>query len=899
MTKNQNKTDLKFKFDPKIDYQIEAINSVVDIFEGNRSEGSDIAYIYNTDNEKIVDYKAVKNELSLSNKEILNNLKEVQERNNINQNLDKLKGNNFTVEMETGTGKTYIYLRTILELNKKYGMKKFIIVVPSIAIKEGVLKTLEITKEHFNKLYDNKIYNYYEYDSSNLTKLKQFSHSNNVEIMVMTIQSFRDEDRNVINQYNDKVEGQKPIELVQATNPILILDEPQNMESENSKDALEKLNPLFKLRYSATHKNYYNLVYQLTPVDAYNRGIVKQIEVLSVVEDDDYSNVFIRLKKIENGSRGLKAKLDIYKKLKNGIKRGTATVYNGDSLFDKSNGLEEYKDFIVNEIDMRYNHIKFNNGVKIDKGDVQGLDRKELMKIQIEKTVEEHFRKHHKLKQKGIKVLSLFFIDEVDNYVKKDGFIKKEFIKAYNRLKNSQEEWAKDYKNLDVAKVHTGYFAKKDDGEYYSSDHYMTKNKEAYDIIMKDKERLLSFEEPKQFVFSHSALREGWDNPNVFNICTLNESYSEMRKRQEIGRGVRIPVNQNGERNMGEDHILTVIANESYKNYVAKLQKEYDKDFGDNKDKPKPSNGRRRKTIKFKTKEEIKEPKWNEFKELWDRISKKTYYKISLNKGDFKNQCINLINEISVNEIKFRINRTKIESTESGYDSQVIGSGTQERNQKIIIKNFLKRITNETKLTRKTIIEVLTSVDNLNLLFKNPYEYINEVIKSINNAKQNLLIDGIKYYKSGDNYEMSLFEDLEGYEDNLTSVDNSVYDYVIHDSNAESRFAEKLDKSDQVKMFLKLPNWFKINTPIGNYNPDWGIVLESLDENKELIEKLYLVRETKSGDQDNLRAIEEKKIKYAEKHFDEVLDNYSDSNYKKINILENIFDIEDTLDIKK
>ncbi|MFW5891534.1 MAG: DEAD/DEAH box helicase family protein, partial [bacterium] len=257
----KDKKELKFKFDPNIDYQLDAINSVVDIFEGNKTGASEIAYIYNSDSEKLIDVKSVKNILNLEDDEILENLDNVQEKNNINQDLEELDGKNFTIEMETGTGKTYIYLRTILELNEKYDMKKFIIVVPSVAIREGVIKTLEITKEHFNKLYDNKIYKYYEYDSNNLNLLKQFSYSNDIEIMVMTIQSFRDEDRNVINNYNDKIDAETPMEIVRTANPILILDEPQNMEKETSKEALKRLNPLFKLRYSATHKNYYNLVY--------------------------------------------------------------------------------------------------------------------------------------------------------------------------------------------------------------------------------------------------------------------------------------------------------------------------------------------------------------------------------------------------------------------------------------------------------------------------------------------------------------------------------------------------------------------------------------------------------------------------------------------------------------
>ncbi|MCF8002470.1 MAG: DEAD/DEAH box helicase family protein [Halanaerobiales bacterium] len=890
---------MKFKFNPNIDYQNQAIDSVIQLFDGNRTEESNIAYDRYLEEGKLINVRAVPNKLNLSDDELLDNLKKVQNENEIEQDIEKIENMDFTIEMETGTGKTYVYFRTILELHKKYGMKKFIIVVPSVAIREGVMKTYEITKEHFQKLYDQVIYDCYEYDSSNLNLLKQFANSSNIKIMVMTIDSFN-KDENIINRYNDRTEGQKPIELVKATNPILILDEPQNMESEISKEALASLNPLFKLRYSATHRNYYNLIYRLTPVDAYNKNLVKKIEVLSVVEDDDYSNVYVKVKDFDRSSRGIKAKLEIYKKLKSGIKRGNATVYQGDDLLDKSNGLEEYRGFKVSEIDLRYDHIKFENGITLEKSEVQGLDKKNLMKIQIEKTVEEHFRKQYRLRDKDIKVLSLFFIDKVDNYVKEDGFIKKTFKKAYNRLKDSPNEWAKPYKDLESDKVHSGYFAKKDDGDYYddNSTSYMKQNREAYDLIMKDKEKLLSFEEPTQFIFSHSALREGWDNPNVFNICTLNESYSKIRKRQEIGRGVRIPVDQEGERRFDNENILTVVANESYKDYVAKLQTQYKDDFTDEIEEIDIGDRRKRKSVKFKE-DKVCFGDWEEFKELWDRISSKTQYKINLNSDKLKESCIEKINQLDIDDIKVRIDRAEVKFKQgTRLDSEIIGSGSEKLDKKFVIKNFLKKIDQETELTKTTIIAILNGVNNLDLLFKDPYKYVSSIIKIINRTKENLLVNGIKYFQIDDKYEMSLFEDLEGYEDNLVEVDKSIYEYVIFDSESEKRFAEKLDKDPRVNLFVKLPNWFKVNTPIGGYNPDWAIVIDDVDEYGETQRRLYLVRETKhtSGNLENIRESEKKKIICAREHFNEIFKNYDNSNYEAIDLPKEISDLKHVIE---
>ncbi|MFW6015352.1 MAG: DEAD/DEAH box helicase family protein [bacterium] len=888
---------MEFKFDPEIEYQKDAIKSIVDIFAGSSPTVSNQKYNYDT-KHTLISLKTVSNKLIIDKERLLENIKKVQKRNEIQDVTTQLESMDFSVEMETGTGKTYIYLRTILELYLEYKMKKFIIVVPSVAIREGVLKTLKITEDHFKKIkeYSNIKYNYNEYDSSNLTLLKQFAYNNSVEIMVMTIDSFNKE-INIINRYQDSIGG-KPIELIKRTNPILILDEPQNMESKKQKEALSDLNPLMKLRYSATHRETYNLVYRLSPVEAHKKGLVKKIEVLSVVEEDDYSNVYIEVQKFDRSTRGIKAKLKIYKQQKSGIKRATTTVYDGDDLYKKSNGIQEYKNFVVNYLDLKEEIIKFSNGITLKKGDIQGLNRHQLMEVQIEETIEEHFRKQYKLKEKGIKILSLFFIDKVDNFIKEDGFIRKTFIKAYNKIRNIDEEWASPYKDIKADKVMASYFARKEDGEYYSdrSTSYMKSSKETFDLIMNKKEQLLSFEEPVQFIFSHSALREGWDNPNVFNICTLNESYSEIKKRQEIGRGIRLPVDQKGNRMLDQRYILTVIANESYKDFVAKLQTEYKK----SEDVPETDDKENRKPVpvKLKEKNELSTTKWEDFKRLWERISQKTEYQISINSNMLVEKCIEEINNINIEERKIRLNKVDIDFiSEDNIDDKIIGSGSRGINSNYMIDNFLERIEQKTKLTKKTILSILTKVDNLNLLLNDYYKYIESIIKIINKVKKSFSIIKIEYYKINDKYEMSLFQDLEGYDDNMTKVSNSIYEYVVSDSSeAEKKLAKALDNDPRVKFFLKLPNWFTVPTPIGKYVPDWAIVVENTDLRGEEKDKLYLVRESKSGDMDNLRPSESQKIYYAKKHFKEIFKCYNDANYEDVNIPKtNNFDIKDIL----
>jgi type III restriction enzyme len=503
-------------------------------------------------------FAAIANRLDLDDGALLKNLHAVQTQNDlpadaalqwIEAEIETVDGNkparfaNFSVEMETGTGKTYVYLRTALELFRRYGLRKFIVVVPSVAVREGVLKTLEITEKHLRELYDNLPYRYYAYDSDNLSQVRQFALSDGVEIMVMTIDSFN-KASNVIRQSTDRLQGETPIHLVQATRPILILDEPQNMESELRVNALAALDPLFALRYSATHRNPYNLVYRLTPFEAYRQGLVKRIEVAGVEEKGNENQVFLRLDEILVEKKTFSARLAVHKLMKDGtVKEQVVTIKPGDALEEKANR-PEYAPFVVEEINAGEGYVRLANGIELKKGEARGADKAAIFDAQIRYTLGEHFRKQERLHDAGIKVLSLFFIDRVDNYARADGMIRQLFVKAFDEMKAQFSAW----RDVDAAKIQAAYFAARrtKSGEVIYEDSKTgesEKDKEAYDLIMRDKERLLSFDEPTCFIFSHSALREGWDSPNVFQICTLNQTASEMKKRQEIGRGVRLAVN--------------------------------------------------------------------------------------------------------------------------------------------------------------------------------------------------------------------------------------------------------------------------------------------------------------------------------------------------------------------
>ena len=860
---------MKLKFDPKQDYQLESIQAVTDLFEGQPLNKGDFEFSLIENN---LNYSGVANNLLLQNGKIIENLNKIQYNNKLETSADFTEGRNFSIEMETGTGKTYVYLRTIFELNKVYGWKKFVIVVPSIAIKEGVLKNLEITQEHFQGLYENVSVNFKVYDPKNISYLRTFATSNNIEILVINIDSFA-KDENIINRPNDKLTGEKPIKFIQEVNPIVIIDEPQNMETENRKKAVQNLNPCFTLRYSATHKNLYNLIYSLNPVKAYDLGLVKQIEVDSIITENSYNDSYIKLIKIDNQAKNkLFAELEIDVNEKNGVKRKSVKCFVGDDLYKKSNQRELYKEgYIINEINADFGEIILSNGNFIQIGQSQGSLQDEIVKLQIRKTIEEHLQKERRLKDKGIKVLSLFFIDKVANYrayadkVESKGKLALWFEEIYNELTSKPS-----FQNIipfSVQEIHNGYFSQDKKGLLKDTKGESEADNDTYSLIMRDKEKLLDINNPLRFIFSHSALREGWDNPNVFQICTINETKSTLKKRQEIGRGLRLAVNQNGERVFDRTiNRLTVIANESYEAFAKQLQTEIEEESGISF-KGRIKNKRDRVKVNLKKNIELDQ----NFLDLWDKIKHKTRYKVDFSTEELITNCVLALKEIPIIEkTQITVNKRLIDKiTEEGLQNVELGSNSQELSIEYnSMPDILGYIQSKTELTRSTINKILTNSGRLSEIFNNPQLFLDNVVKIIKRTLNLLMVEGIKYEKITDfEYEMRLFEDkeIESYLENLHKVkhqDKTLYDHIVYDSDVERQFAIDCETREDIEFYIKLPQWFKIKTPIGNYNPDWALVMKNE-------KKLYFVAETKSTlDDFERRESENLKIKCGKKHFE-------------------------------
>lgn len=876
---------MKLTFESNLEYQQDAIKSITDLFEGQPLEDSILEFDLKEKQRSFI--QGISNNLILSKEQILTNLQSVQTNNEIKVS-DKLDGMHFSVEMETGTGKTYVYLRSIYELNKLYGFKKFVIVAPSVAIREGVLKNLEITHEHFQTLYDNVPVNFQVYDSLKPSTLRGFTTNNNIEVLVINIDSFA-KDENVINKPNDKLNGQKPVEFIQATFPIVIVDEPQNMETEKRRTAIENLKALCTLRYSATHKNQYNLTYNLNPVKAYDLGLVKQIEVDSIIEENAYNDAFISVESITATKTKVTAKVTINSNENTGVRKKTITVKVGDDLYKLSNEREIYVDgYIIEEIDAVNQCISISNGNLLYKGDSQGDLTDEVMKFQIRKTIEEHLKKEKRLNKLGIKVLSLFFIDKVANY--------RSYDSAGNPVKGKFAEWFEEiyqeyiskpaFKELDrfsVDETHNGYFSQDKKGTFKDTSGETKADDDTYSLIMKDKEKLLGLDNSLRFIFSHSALREGWDNPNVFQICTLNETKSDIKKRQEIGRGLRLAVDQTGKRTYDQNiNRLTIIANESYDDFAKALQQEIEDDCGVSFT-GRIKNIQTRTAIKYRKGFEA-DPK---FLEIWEKLKKKTTYRVDYNTDELITLTAKAIKDLP--EIK----SPSIRSTKIGITMTTEGVGTNYVGEKIEsyggyswkIPDVLGYIQSKTELTRSTIEAILSKSGRIMDITKNPQLFLDLATQAIKRTLYDLMIDGIKYQKiGGKEYEMTLFEaqELEVYLNDfsfkVSDSSKTIYEeFVPLDSGVESKFAKDCESSEQIKFYFKLPNWFKIPTPIGNYNPDWALIFE--DE-----QKVYFVAETKDTgtaqvDLSKLSGDEQMKIKCGKAHFEE----FDDLEYKVVN----------------
>ena len=576
---------LKFKHQ---DFQTDAVNAVVDLFAGQESAHSTFSVETGAQVQMSgMNEMGFGNGLVIDDNALLENMHTVQKRNNL-PITDDAKTHQFSIEMETGTGKTYVYTKTIFELNRKYGLTKFIIVVPSVPIREGVYKSFEVTKEHFGLQYDNVPYHYFIYNSSKLSHVRQFATANGIEIMIINIDAFRKAE-NIINQAHDKLNGETAMRFIQDTHPVVIIDEPQSVDNtDNAKKAIASLNPLFVLRYSATHREKINLLYRLTPVDAYQMGLVKQISVSSNQVAGGFNQPYVKLLSVSN-EKGFKAKIEIDVKNKEGVvARKTVQVKPGDDLYLVSGERDLYEGYTIAGIDCTpdWEHIEFGNTEEVALGKAIGdIDEDIVKRAQIRRTIEAHLDKELRYTDKGIKVLSLFFIDKVEKYRHEDGtpgIYAKMFEECYLELIAKPKYAAiRESFSSDITKLHNGYFSQDKKGKLKDTKGDTQADDDTYNTIMRDKEWLLSFECPLRFIFSHSALKEGWDNPNVFQVCTLIEQKSTFTCRQKVGRGLRLCVNQDGERVEDKNiNILHVMANESFAEFADTLQREIEEDTG-------------------------------------------------------------------------------------------------------------------------------------------------------------------------------------------------------------------------------------------------------------------------------------------------------------------------------
>jgi type III restriction enzyme len=977
---------MKLQFDANQQYQLDAVASVTDLLDGQPRGAPEFSVIQMGDWGGIFAGQeqtelGVGNQMLVPPDKLLANARAVQERNDIEVAVpaNPLDGwdlfdtaankprvcPHFSIEMETGTGKTYVYLRTIFELNRRYGFSKFIIVVPSVAIREGVLKNIAITSEHFRALYNNVPFEHFVYDAQKANRLRQFAVSNTLQILVINIDAFRknftgtetEQKSNVIYKESDKLSGRQPIEFVQAARPIVIIDEPQSVDStEKAQEAIKALNPLCTLRYSATHRNPYNLVYRLDPVRAFELRLVKQIVVASASQQGGANDAFVRVEKIDY-KNGIKAKLRIHIQTPNGPKEKSFTVTSGTDLYQLSGERASYQNgFEIAEINAEpaNEYIRFNNGKLLRLGEESGGLRDDVWRAQIKHTVKKHLEKELQLRGRGVKVLSLFFIDRVANYRDYDSAgqpVKGKFAEAFEaalaefgkEARYGQLEWLK----LPFDRLHNGYFAADKKGVLKDTRGDTQADDEVYNLIMKDKERLLSEEEPLRFIFSHSALREGWDNPNVFQICTLNETRSAMKKRQEIGRGLRLPVDQNGLRVFDESiNKLFVMANESYEDFAKALQYEYEEDCGvtfgkvpitalarivrvvDGVERPigrdnaevirqllihqkmidtegriqtafdpkKPDfkielpEGQKELApavidllASYQIEQHIRKDKDEgvnrlkkevelspEFAALWERIKPKTTYRVEFQTDTLVRRAVDAIKRMEkIERPKIRVSAGNIDVKRGG----ITTTPTSVAEECVSVDSYpvpdvLAYLQNETELTRSTLVRILKDSGRLTEFFADPQRFMDAVANILKHELHRLLVDGIKYEKIGgagpeSEWEMMLFknEELINYL-NALAVNHSVYEYVVYESEVEREFAKKLDQREDIKLFVKLPGWFEIDTPVGKYNPDWAIV-------KHDGQAMYLVRETK-GTRDflKLRTSEADKLRCGQKHFD-------------------------------
>lgn len=978
---------MKFVFEAELPHQVAAIDAVVDLFAGQEERQSlftiaprqiagELEY-----NEKLLGYA---NRCDLLDDYVLANLHIVQNRHALPASSElavAARGTrdaggdykmDFTVEMETGTGKTYVYLRTIFELNRRYGFTKFVIVVPSVAIREGVKKTIEQTRDHFRQLYDGVPFESFVYNSSDLSRIIDFASSSSIRVMIATVQSLGTATA-VFQQAREQTRDIPGVEWVKSTRPIIIVDEPQSVDANPNgagRQIMRAMEPLATIRYSATHVAKFHPVYRLDAFDAHDRGLVKSIEVDGARIQDADNSPYVKLFEVEvKKGQFPRARVEIAKQMKGGVSRQSVWVADNDMLEEVSGGRGVYAGYRIGIIQkMRGSGsmqlIVPGDGVKtLEAGDSWGdVDAASLSRAMVRQTIEHHFRKELRNRPLGIKTLSLFFVEAVADYRRYDddgnpqpGPLSIIFEEEYAKLAALDE-----YQSLfvdvpaDASRAHDGYFSQDKKGRFteptlnatgeFSNARSREDAERTFDLIMKDKERLLDEAEPLRFLFSHSALREGWDNPNVFQICSLREMASETRRRQSIGRGLRLCVDQNGQRRRDEGlNLLTVVAQESYADFAKGLQTEMEQaldiklgivtadlfagltyplpdggttvvsvhesraifqglaDAGLVDDKgiaqpelrtalaqnavPLPAGlaepaaklvrdmlhrlARKVPVSDARAKGQVKLNlavlEGHDFKALWDRISRKTTYRLDFDDAALVARCAQALAGMPrPGEARVTFELAEMLIGREGVTPEKRSTSNPQRlaAARLDVPDLLGELQNRTELPRKVLADILIQSGRLEDAAVNPSAFVDAVTAIVQAGKRLMMTDGIVYKPLDEWWAQDLFaaeDDVPT--DRLVPVAHAPIDHIVTDSNIEAALAQALDISGAIKVFAKLPSGFKITTPLGTYNPDWAIV-----RRHDGREDVYLVSESK-GDLNTLREAEKAQIACGKAHF--------------------------------
>ena len=1021
------------KFNFKIQqYQSNAVDNIVRVFSG-QSFNDGYKYRMDLGSEKSkqmklnfesddfdssIDVGYKNNSIELSNDDLLYNIKEIQKEFEIkpSKELDTSLGRcSLDVEMETGTGKTYVYTKMMFELNKHYGWSKFIVVVPSIAIREGVKKSMEITEQHFMEQYGKKA-RFFIYNSSNLHKLDEFAQSSGINVMIINSQAFasslkeggKSKDSRIIYSERDEFASRRPIDVIKATNPIIILDEPQKLSGEKTQDALRKnFNALFSVNFSATHRTEHNRVYILDAVDAYNQKLVKKIRVNGLeVKNLLGTDCYLYLEDIVlDPVKPPRARVELEVKRGTGIRRETHLLNHGDSLFSESNELPAYKGLFITDISAE-GSIQLSNGEVVYRDEIiNDVADMNLRRVQIRETILAHLDKEEKLFHMGIKCLSLFFIDEVKKYRLYDedgkeglGEYGKIFEEEYSRILEERSyfydpDYMEYVKSIPVKETHGGYFSIDKNNRAIDS---KEGNPSDYEKIMKHKEILLSFDEPIRFIFSHSALREGWDNPNIFQICALKHSDSSVDKRQEVGRGLRICVDKNGTRMDVEEcgdefhniNTLTVIASEGYDTFVKDLQDEIKKNLRErprkvdlktfvgkyitdvNGEKQLINEGKGRAIYNFLIKgdyiddegrftgkcmkaveegilfiddisplfdirfglvDTLKDMmdgdveienggtprirsnkltenfKKKEFQTLWNEINNKYAYRVSFDSEELIRKTVKSIDE-DLNIVKLSYTRkvgeqkTTLESFDvnnnTGFTSTSSSTKELESSESNVKYDLVGEIASGCTLTRRTVVRILKEIEQkkFDMFKQNPGEFIQKMIRLINDQKATMVVEHVEYNKLEDRYDRSIFTagkqecDAKKAYPSKKGVQEYVFTDGTAEDNIERKFAKALDDADEVCVYAKLPRAFQIPTPVGNYAPDWAIAF-----NDGAVRHIFFIAETKgSMNSMDFRGVEKAKIECAKKLFNEM--STSKVRYHNVDTYDNLLKVMKNLD---